>query len=56
MNLTDSSGRQVASSAKPSTSNVWGCDSALRAPNDQVVGPIARTLCTAPQPRPGSSS
>ncbi|MEU4761804.1 beta-1,3-glucanase family protein [Actinosynnema sp. NPDC023794] len=47
MNFTDSSGRQVASFAKPSTSNVWGCDGALHAPNDQVVGPIARTLCAA---------
>jgi Beta-1,3-glucanase len=25
-----------------------GCDGALGAPNDQVVGPIARTLCAAP--------
>ncbi|GAB2980146.1 beta-1,3-glucanase family protein [Saccharothrix stipae] len=47
MTFTDSSGRQVASFAKPSTSNVWGCDGALAAPNDQVVGPIARTLCAA---------
>jgi hypothetical protein len=47
MNFTDASGKQVASFAKPTTSNVWGCDGALGAPNDQVVGPIARTLCAA---------
>ncbi|MFE9748564.1 beta-1,3-glucanase family protein [Saccharothrix saharensis] len=47
MTFTDSAGRQVASFAKPSTANVWGCDGALHAPNDQVVGPIARTLCAA---------
>ncbi|MEV6637641.1 beta-1,3-glucanase family protein [Actinoplanes sp. NPDC051470] len=47
MNFTDGSGRTVASFTRPSTSNVWGCDGALGAPNDQVVGPIARTLCAA---------
>jgi hypothetical protein len=47
MNFTDGSGRPVASFNRPSTSNVWGCDGALGAPNDQVVGPIARTLCAA---------
>jgi hypothetical protein len=47
MNFTDGSGRTVASFTKPSTANVWGCDGALGAPNDQVVGPIARTLCSA---------
>jgi len=47
MNFTNTSGQQVASFAKPSISNVWGCDGALHAPNDQVVGPIARTLCAA---------
>ncbi|MEU8656660.1 beta-1,3-glucanase family protein [Actinoplanes philippinensis] len=47
MNFTDTSGRTVASFTKPSTANVWGCDGALGAPNDQVVGPIARTLCAA---------
>ncbi|MEV4350743.1 beta-1,3-glucanase family protein [Actinoplanes sp. NPDC049596] len=47
MNFTDSSGKTVASFTKPSTANVWGCDGALAAPNDQVVGPIARTLCAA---------
>jgi hypothetical protein len=49
MNFTDGTGRTVASFTKPSTANVWGCDGALGAPNDQVVGPIARTLCAALQ-------
>jgi hypothetical protein len=49
MNFTDGTGAQVASFSKPSTANVWGCDGALGAPNDQVVGPIARTLCAALQ-------
>ncbi|MEP7764421.1 beta-1,3-glucanase family protein [Sanguibacter sp. 25GB23B1] len=47
MTFTDGAGRQVASFQKPSTSDVWGCDGALSAPNDLVVGPIARTLCAA---------
>lgn len=47
MTFTDTSGAQVASFQRPSTSNVWGCDGNLGAPNDQVVGPIARTLCAA---------
>ena len=45
--FTNTSGVRVASFAKPSTSNVWGCDGALQAPNDLTVGPIARTLCAA---------
>ncbi|MEV4702287.1 beta-1,3-glucanase family protein [Actinoplanes sp. NPDC049316] len=49
MNFTDGSGKVVASFTKPSTANVWGCDGALGAPNDLVVGPIARTLCAAMQ-------
>lgn len=47
MNFTNGAGVQVASFGKPSTANVWGCDGALTAPNDLVVGPIARTLCAA---------
>jgi hypothetical protein len=47
MHFTDAGGRTVASFTRPSTANVWGCDGALAAPNDQVVGPIARTLCAA---------
>ncbi|WP_436527238.1 beta-1,3-glucanase family protein [Actinoplanes sp. HUAS TT8] len=49
MSFTDGTGKVVASFTKPSTANVWGCDGALGAPNDQVVGPIARTLCAALQ-------
>ncbi|MFJ6197458.1 beta-1,3-glucanase family protein [Micromonospora sp. NPDC092111] len=47
MTFTNTSGQQVASFNKPSSANVWGCDGNLAAPNDQVVGPIARTLCAA---------
>jgi hypothetical protein len=47
MRFTDTSGREVAAFERPSSSNAWGCDGALLAPNDQVVGPIARTLCAA---------
>jgi hypothetical protein len=47
LNFTDAAGKKVASFAKPSTPDVWGCDGALNAPNDKVVGPIARTLCAA---------
>jgi hypothetical protein len=49
LNFTDGTGKTVASFTKPSTANVWGCDGALGAPNDLVVGPIARTLCAALQ-------
>ncbi len=47
MNFTNAAGQQVASFQKPSTANVFGCDGALGAPNDLIVGPIARTLCAA---------
>ncbi|GAA2492269.1 hypothetical protein Ahu01nite_027090 [Winogradskya humida] len=47
MNFTNSAGQQVASFNKPSSASVWGCDGDLPAPNDQVVGPISRTLCAA---------
>lgn len=47
MNFTNTSGQQVASFNKPSSASVWGCDGDLPAPNDQVVGPISRTLCAA---------
>ncbi|MEU4556889.1 beta-1,3-glucanase family protein [Actinoplanes sp. NPDC023936] len=49
LSFTDTAGKTVASFTKPSTANVWGCDGALAAPNDAVVGPIARTLCAALQ-------
>ena len=45
--FSNSAGQRVASFAKPSSSDVWDCDGALFAPNDQVRGPIARTLCAA---------
>ncbi len=47
MRFTDTSGREVAAFERPSTADVFGCDGRLHAPNDQVVGPIARTLCAA---------
>ncbi len=47
MTFTDTTGRQVASFNRPSSASVWGCDGDLPAPNDQVVGPISRTLCAA---------
>jgi hypothetical protein len=47
MNFRDSTGAQVAGFTKPTSSNVWGCDGNLAAPNDQIVGPIARSLCAA---------
>jgi len=47
MRFTNASGAQVASFNRPSSADVWGCDGALLAPNDLVVGPIARTLCAA---------
>lgn len=47
MVFTNTSGQTVATFQKPSTANVFGCDGALHAPNDLVVGPIARTLCAA---------
>ncbi|MEV4636886.1 beta-1,3-glucanase family protein [Actinoplanes sp. NPDC049548] len=49
MTFTDTTGAQVATFTKPTTANVWGCDGNLGAPNDLVVGPIARSLCAALQ-------
>ncbi|GGK80086.1 beta-1,3-glucanase family protein [Mangrovihabitans endophyticus] len=49
MTFTDATGAQVATFDKPATADVWGCDGALGAPNDAVVGPIARSLCAALQ-------
>ncbi|MFF5260567.1 beta-1,3-glucanase family protein [Actinomadura viridis] len=45
LHFTDGTGARVASFTRPSTKDVFGCDGALLAPNDPVVGPIARTLC-----------
>jgi len=47
MNFTNAAGQRVASFNKPTSANVWGCDGNLGAPNDQIIGPIARTLCAA---------
>ncbi|AKU19239.1 glucan endo-1,3-beta-D-glucosidase [Luteipulveratus mongoliensis] len=47
MTFKDGSGAEVASFNKPSSASVWGCDGDLPSPNDQVVGPISRTLCAA---------
>ncbi|MGK5680332.1 glycoside hydrolase family 64 protein [Actinoplanes sp. URMC 104] len=47
MRFTNSAGAEVASFNRPSSASVWGCDGDLPAPNDQVVGPISRTLCAA---------
>ncbi|MCV2395686.1 beta-1,3-glucanase family protein [Actinotalea sp. M2MS4P-6] len=47
MRFTNTSGTVVATFTKPSSADVWGCDGNLFAPNDAVVGPIARTLCAA---------
>jgi hypothetical protein len=41
----NASNQVVARFDKPSTANIFGCDGRLAAPNDPVVGPIARTLC-----------
>ncbi|MFC8989226.1 sugar hydrolase [Streptomyces sp. SID8111] len=45
MRFTDTSGAVVTSFDKPDASSVFGCHRRLDAPNDQVRGPISRTLC-----------
>ncbi|MFJ6125547.1 glycoside hydrolase family 64 protein [Streptomyces griseoviridis] len=45
MNFTNSSGAVVTSFQKPDADSVFGCHKLLDAPNDQVRGPISRTLC-----------
>src|SRR6185312_8885800 len=47
MTFTNTSGAVVATFNKPSSADVWGCSGNRPAPNDQVVGPISRTLCAA---------
>ncbi len=47
LRFTNTSGATVASFTKPSTRDVFNCDGKIQAPNDDVVGPIARTLCAA---------
>ncbi|WP_086780117.1 beta-1,3-glucanase family protein, partial [Streptomyces griseus] len=45
MNFTNGSGAVVTSFQKPDSDSVFGCYKHLDAPNDQVRGPISRTLC-----------
>jgi len=45
MNFTDSSGAAVITFQKPDADSVFGCHKLLDAPNDDVRGPISRTLC-----------
>ncbi|CAL9342817.1 Glucan endo-1,3-beta-glucosidase [Streptomyces sp. enrichment culture] len=45
MHFTNSSGTVVTSFQKPDAGSVFGCHRLLDAPNDQVRGPISRTLC-----------
>ncbi|MFD7712150.1 glycoside hydrolase family 64 protein [Streptomyces sp. NPDC059786] len=45
MNFTNSAGAVVTSFEKPDSDSVFGCYKLLDAPNDQVRGPISRTLC-----------
>jgi glycosyl hydrolase family 64 (putative beta-1,3-glucanase) len=47
LRFKDSTGKEVASFQQPTTKDVFGCDGRLLAPNDDVVGPLARTLCAA---------
>jgi hypothetical protein len=45
MNFTNSSGAVVTTFQKPDADSIFGCHKLLDAPNDQVRGPISRTLC-----------
>ncbi|UIX32518.1 glycoside hydrolase family 64 protein [Streptomyces sp. GQFP] len=45
MNFTNGSGTVVTTFQKPDADSVFGCHKLLDAPNDQVRGPISRTLC-----------
>ncbi|MCX5064105.1 glycoside hydrolase family 64 protein [Streptomyces sp. NBC_00461] len=45
MNFTNSSGAVVTSFQKPDADSIFGCHKLLDAPNDQVRGPISRTMC-----------
>jgi hypothetical protein len=47
MSFTDSSGTVVTTFEKPDADSIFGCHKRLDAPNDQVRGPISRTLCAA---------
>jgi hypothetical protein len=45
LNFTNSSGAIVTSFQKPDSASIFGCFKLLDAPNDQIRGPISRTLC-----------
>ncbi|GAB3975885.1 glycoside hydrolase family 64 protein [Actinoallomurus acanthiterrae] len=45
MNFTNGAGQVVTSFQKPDSDSIFGCYKLLDAPNDQVRGPISRTLC-----------
>ncbi|TQK50556.1 beta-1,3-glucanase [Streptomyces sp. SLBN-118] len=45
MNFTNAAGAVVTSFQKPDSDSIFGCYKRLDAPNDQVRGPISRTLC-----------
>lgn len=45
LRFRDGSGNEVTAFQKPDASSVFGCHRLLDAPNDQVRGPISRTLC-----------
>jgi hypothetical protein len=45
MNFSNGAGQVVTTFQKPDADSVFGCHKLLDAPNDQVRGPISRTLC-----------
>ncbi|MGX1128344.1 hypothetical protein RKD49_000534 [Streptomyces glaucescens] len=45
LRFTNSAGAVVTSFQKPDADSVFGCHKLLDAPNDEVRGPISRTLC-----------
>ena len=45
MNFTNGAGAVITSFQKPDSASIFGCAGLLDAPNDQVRGPISRTLC-----------
>ncbi|MFE9776504.1 glycoside hydrolase family 64 protein [Streptomyces sp. NPDC005931] len=47
LHFTDGTGAVVTSFQKPDATSIFGCHRRLDAPNDQVRGPISRTLCAA---------
>jgi hypothetical protein len=47
MEFRDGSGAVVTTFEKPDADSIFGCHKRLDAPNDQVRGPISRTLCAA---------